>query len=78
MDRKNFCEALDLFCDLNDTLEICRGYTQTNEPDLKVLDTVLYKLQNEYRAIYEQLADAVKRAAQADGSGRNDENKGIL
>lgn len=58
MNREDFLEVMDLFCDLNDNLEICRGYTQANEPDLKVLDTVLFNLQKKYREIYERLYSA--------------------
>lgn len=61
MNREEFLEIMDLFCDLNDTLEICRGYTQANEPDLMVLDTVLYNLQKRYREIYERLSSAARQ-----------------
>lgn len=44
----------DLF-DANAMLEVCRGYTQADVPDMKALDTVLWNLTKKYGEIYEKL-----------------------
>ena len=44
----------DLF-DANATLEICRGYTQSDEPDMKKMDIVLWNLSKKYEDLYDRL-----------------------
>lgn len=56
MDFKKFSEIIDQFSDLNATLEICRGYTQADVPDMGALELVLFNLGLKYREIYEQVS----------------------
>lgn len=55
MDYKKFAELMDSFSELNNSLEVCRGYAQSEEPDMKALEDVLYSLQLKYREIYKQI-----------------------
>lgn len=48
---------IDDFFDANAMLEVCRGYTQADVPDMKALDTVLWNLVKTYERIYKQLRD---------------------
>ena len=41
MDYKKFAELMDSFSELNNGLEVCRGYAQSEEPDMKALEDVL-------------------------------------
>lgn len=56
MDFKKISEIIDQFSDLNATLEICRGYTQADQPDMRMLELVLFNLGLKYREIYEQVS----------------------
>ena len=44
-------EMYDLIC----MLEICRGYTQCDEPDMRSLDNVLWMLYINFLEIYERM-----------------------
>lgn len=55
MDFKKFSEIIDQFSDLNAILEICRGYTQADQPDMRMLESVLFNLGLKYREIYKQM-----------------------
>lgn len=63
MDCKKFAELMDSFSELNNGLEVCRGYAQSEEPDMKALESVLFSLQLKYREIYEQICFFRKGAA---------------
>lgn len=54
----NKANIMDEFDDANAMLEICRGYTQADNPDMKALDTVLWNLAKKYGEIYEKLSAA--------------------
>ena len=62
MENKKFGELMDSFYDLNDILEICRGYTQCDEPNMKALDNVLYSLQVKYCEICKQFGSIMRGA----------------
>ncbi len=53
-------DLMDIFCNLNDALEVCRGYAQCDEPDMKALESVLYALQMKYREIYAGMRSCLK------------------
>ena len=55
MNKKEYAELMEKLHELNTMLEICRGYTQADMPDMKAFDIVLYKLKCEYMSIYEKL-----------------------
>lgn len=55
MDFKKISEIIDQFSGLNAILEICRGYTQADQPDMRMLESVLFNLGLKYREIYKQM-----------------------
>ena len=57
MSKANMSNIIDDFFDANAMLEVCRGYTQADVPDMKALDTVLWNLVKTYERIYKQLRD---------------------
>ena len=50
-DTKILVEISDELCDANKMLEVCRGYTQAEDPDMGVLNAVLFKLTMTYEKI---------------------------
>lgn len=55
MDNKNFVEIMDAFYDANNLLEMCYGYTQSDEPVMKSLTESLYLIKLKYDSIYQLL-----------------------
>lgn len=57
----NNLEIVNVLDDLNDAnamLEVCRGYTQADEPDMKSLEVALWSTARIYESIYNRLSEA--------------------
>ena len=57
MNKMELANILDDLYDANAMLEICRGYTQADVPDMKSLDVALWSMVKTYGSIYERLSD---------------------
>ena len=58
MSRREMNDITEELKNLNAMLEICRGYTQTDAPDMKALDISLWCLTRMYKKVYEQLCSS--------------------
>ena len=56
-DLKILVEITDELCEANKMLEVCRGYTQAEEPDLKALGAVLFNLTMIYEKIFQKISN---------------------
>lgn len=65
-DARILVEISDELCDANKMLEVCRGYTQAEEPDMEALNAVLFKL----TMTYEKILQKVYNRNQSEFSGR--------
>ena len=45
MNERKYMDLLDEFYKLNTMLEVCRGYTQADAPDMKALESTLYSIE---------------------------------
>lgn len=55
MNNEKFSSVIDELCAANNFLEMCRGYAQSDIPNMVALAETLYILQNKYEGIYEEL-----------------------
>lgn len=53
-------ELMDEMYELNAMLEVCRGYTQADQPNLDALDIVLYGLRQKYEQLHRNLLEYEK------------------
>jgi hypothetical protein len=60
MDNKRISSTIDKLDDANKLLEICRGYAQSNVPDMKALSEVLYMLKLKYEVVAMELTTIYK------------------
>ena len=55
MNTKKFAEVMDHFYDINNLLEMCYGYAQSDTPSAQALSESLYVLKGKYDEIYNNL-----------------------
>ena len=55
MKNKEYVSIIDEISILNAFIEVFRGYTRADEPDMRALETVLYKIECEYCSVLEKL-----------------------
>ena len=51
----NNIEIRDELFDLNAMLEVCHGYTQSDDPDMGVLGVTLFVLHTQYSKLYKEM-----------------------
>ena len=57
MNKLELANILDELHDANAMLEVCRGYTQSDIPDMKALDVTLWNMVNKYENLYKRLCE---------------------
>lgn len=60
MSSIEIANILDDLHDANSMLEVCRGYTQADAPDMKALDVALWSMEKTYDRIYNSLSAVEK------------------
>lgn len=57
MNNLEMANIKDELYDANAMLEMCRGYTQTETPDMKAMGVALWRLVEKYEDLYKRLCE---------------------
>lgn len=57
MNKLELANIKDELYDANAMLEMCRGYTQAEVPDMKAMDAALWCLVKKYEDLYKRLCE---------------------
>lgn len=60
MDKKKYIELMDELYDANNMLEMCRGYAESDAPDITSLAESLFMVLSKYSSLYTALMAAGK------------------
>lgn len=60
MDKKKYIELMDELYDANNMLEMCRGYAESDTPDITSLAESLFIVLSKYSSLYTALMAAGK------------------
>lgn len=60
MDKKKYIELMDELYDTNNMLEMCRGYAESDTPDITSLAESLFIVLSKYSSLYTALMAAGK------------------
>lgn len=60
MDKKKYIELMDDLYDTNNMLEMCRGYAESDTPDITSLAESLFIVLSKYSSLYTALMAAGK------------------
>lgn len=70
MNDKKFRDLTEELYDTNNFLEMCRGYAQSDTPNMQALAESLYILQDKYEGIYGKLCCIEEHAPKKAGVER--------